>query len=79
MKQTLEVPISCGSRTCASRPGKFCRWIATQNFGSVYYCRLFSGASTNFGSTSLRFDSLKEKDGWIQRHPKCLQLEGGSP
>jgi len=66
-QRLLHLPITCGERTCASEPGKFCRYLTNTSFGSCFHCQLFSLANG--------LEQLKEKQGWLQRHPLCLALE----
>ena len=33
MKYKIELEIECGEETCASEPGKFCRWFGSKSFG----------------------------------------------
>jgi hypothetical protein len=40
MNLTLE--IECGEFTCASEPGKFCRFVVHKNFGCHEVCLLFN-------------------------------------
>lgn len=61
-------PIDCGDTTCASKPGKFCRFYGSRNFGQVPVCTLFP-AERGW------FTDLPEKDGWVQRCPACLEAE----
>jgi hypothetical protein len=67
----LKIEINCGKTTCASEPGKFCRFLGGRRWGTVYACMLFpmdnpgrkdQGASTD----------LKQIGGWIKRCPACL-------
>ena len=66
----LLLSIECGESTCASKPGKFCSHVSTSHFGKYYHCALF-GYDANGERTA-----LKEVDGWLQRHPKCVAAEG---
>jgi len=68
MKQTIKFEIECGEKTCASEPGKFCRFFQVSRFGTIPSCKLFSeqGARGNW-------EPLEEKDGWLQRHPECIR------
>lgn len=68
--RVLEVPIQCGETTCAAAPGKFCPQLRVSRFGSDHSCKLFSEQGHKG-----RWESLEEKDGWLQRHPDCLKLE----
>lgn len=63
----IKIKIECGETTCASKPGEFCKFLGASHFGTRPQCRLFpsDGAST----------PLKEKDGWVQRCPACLQFK----
>jgi len=44
-----------GEKTCASDPGKFCRWEGTSGFGTRHVCMLFDNHPLFF------------EDGWLQR------------
>lgn len=68
MKHILKLEIECGEKTCASEPGKFCKWLSTRKMGTIRFCWLFS-ADHQGKATPLEED---EKHGWIQRHPDCL-------
>lgn len=72
MKRELIVEIDCGDTTCASEPGKFCRFMGTSKFGSIFHCMLFRDLTVWRGPDEVR---LEEKDGWLQRCPQCLELE----
>jgi len=50
-----------GQATCASEPGKFCRFFGTSGFGTRYVCTLFDNAP------------LHSQGGWVQRCPECLK------
>jgi hypothetical protein len=64
MKKNIE--IECGETTCASEPGKFCRFVGTKCFGTEFRCLIFFDAAGNG-------QKLLEKDGWLQRCAQCLQ------
>ena len=51
----------CGENTCASEPGKFCRFFATKSFGTTMWCSWFNVR-------------LLDKDGWVQRAPECKEM-----
>ncbi len=53
-----------GVKTCASEPGKFCRWQGTQGFGTRQVCLLFDGCP------------LFTEDGWLQRCGQCVEEFG---
>lgn len=59
MKYDITFEIECGSKTCASKPGEFCRFLVMNVFGKER-CFLFGRV----------FDT----DGWIQRHKDCLKM-----
>jgi hypothetical protein len=53
--------IEHGETTCASKPGKFCRFLGETHFRTVPVCMLFNR-------------KLQEDDyGWIKRCDKCLE------
>ena len=58
MKKKICFEIECGEKTCASEPGKFCR---------------FFNPSLNGKDSCYLFGRVFESDGWIQRHPDCLE------
>jgi hypothetical protein len=60
MKLKLEFEIECGRETCASEPGKFCRFFRGNIFGNDN-CFFFGRVYDN-------------QSGWIQRHPECIKL-----
>ena len=55
----IELTIECGEKTCAVEKGKFCH-LFKSHLGGKDWCFLFG--------------RVFDKDGWIQRHPDCLQL-----
>jgi hypothetical protein len=59
MKATIIFDIECGAKTCASEPGKFCRFLRAQLNGNCS-CHLFG--------------KLFDDSGWVQRHPDCLNI-----
>lgn len=61
MKVTLTFEIECGKETCAVSPGKFCRY--------------WMGDAVGAGKCYF-FGTLEDKDGWVQRHQKCLEVSG---
>jgi len=58
MKQYIEIVIECGKKTCASKPGRFCKMFSVDIRG---------------GGNCFLFGRLYEEDGWIMRHRLCLQ------
>jgi len=69
-KRHLSLPIECGEKTCASQKGKFCEFLYVERFGTTPFCKLFSEQLRIKGHVP-----LEEVDGWLQRHPRCLELE----
>ena len=67
--KTVSIQIECGETTCASEPGKFCKFFGTMRFGTIPLCRLFP-------SDNESFTTLKDEDGWIQRCPDCMNSKG---
>ena len=63
---TLSIAIECGKTTCASEPGKFCKFFGTMRFGTIPLCRLFPSEGDSC-------TELKDVGGWIQRCDDCLQ------
>lgn len=61
----LKIGIHCGATTCASEPGKFCRYLGASHFGTSPECLLFPGETSH--------TPLEEKDGWVQRCKECLE------
>ena len=62
MKHTIE--IECGEKTCASEPGKLCRFVWSMKFGSYLVCAAF-GAKL--------FDDQGDGLGWLLRCDECLK------
>lgn len=65
----LLIPIIAGKTTCASKPGKFCKFASETQRDKwprcgtgVYSCVLFS-------------KTLQADDGWLQRLPECIAAE----
>lgn len=59
MKYIIPIEIECGEKTCASEPGQYCHLFADDMRGGGV-CYLYGKISQN-------------KDGWIERHPRCLE------
>lgn len=72
MKLKLILEIECGEFTCASEPGKFCKFVCTQRFGTENTCHIFSGWGHK---RRIPLDEIEEgeKKGWLARHPECLK------
>lgn len=79
--KVLRIQIECGEESCASEPGKFCRFLSTERYGTVYHCTIFSKTYDRgvyaLGKSSPH-TSMKEKDGWLQRHPECIACSEAS-
>jgi hypothetical protein len=71
MKRILNIEIDCGEKTCASEPGKFCEYLSTKKFGSIYLCGIFIDPDNVEAYTVLEED----EHGWLQRCQKCLDSE----
>ncbi len=54
-----------GKTTCASEPGKFCRFVRTKHFGTQFECSLFD--------LSLFDHSYGEYEGWLARCTPCME------
>ena len=63
--KTIKIEIDCGENTCASVPGKFCKFLGSMRFGTINVCMLFNDETSH--------TVLEDKDGWIQRCPKCIE------
>jgi hypothetical protein len=61
-QHTVSLSFQCGELTCASEPGKFCRFIGSKSFGTQPTCTLFNV-------------KLFDPNGWVLRCRECLQLE----
>ncbi len=59
MKLTIPIEIECGETTCASEPDKFCHLFASDMQGDGV-CYLYGKVFQN-------------DEGWIERHPRCLE------
>ena len=62
----LHLPIECGSESCASERGKFCRFLAPSVCVGHSFCSLFG-------------KRLQEPDGWLLRLPECLEAQTEEP
>lgn len=71
-KLTIVADVECGEKTCASEPGKFCRFVLTSHFGQQWHCGLFTEIDRR---DSVQFRLLKEEGGWLMRHAACLAAE----
>ena len=58
--------IEHGKTTCASEPGKFCRFLGDTNFGTVPVCMLF-------GNQRLQEHAEGETKGWVIRCLQCTE------
>ena len=67
MTARFKIPVECGATTCAREPGKFCRFVGTQSFGTRPVCLLFQTERGNV--------PLHDENGWLQRCAECLALE----
>ena len=76
MNRKLEIEIDCGDTTCASAPGKFCRFAGARRWGTVPVCLLFPDQNPSRQNVS-GHTGLDDKDGWVQRCQGCLDAEKG--
>lgn len=73
-KRALNLEIECGEITCASEPGKFCRFLTTRRFGTVHFCRLWYDQDEK--GRPLPLDTVDgSPEGWLKRRPECLAAE----
>lgn len=72
---TLQFKIDCGATTCASAPGKFCRYLGVRRFGTESICLLFSREDRRRGVQFARVSDDGDPDGWAKRLPECLAAE----
>lgn len=61
----LVLNITCGEKTCASEPGKFCEYVRSKKFGTRWDCYLFGELG----------NSKDDGTGWLLRHEDCLAAE----
>lgn len=75
MEKTLKIQISCGEKTCASEPGKFCRFFGSINFGSTPVCVLFPSEDNSYTKLFQNEDKDSKIFGWTERCKSCLNIE----
>jgi hypothetical protein len=70
----LILNIECGEKTCAKRPGEFCKYLGTRKFGSISVCMLFP---TKFPQRkqNAATTELESENGWTMRCQECLDAE----
>jgi len=68
MRARLTFEIECGERTCASKPGKFCRFLRTKKLGQIPVCDIFRERN---GEEKRLLDS---EEGWVLRCEECLAV-----
>ena len=74
--KVIAIKITSGDKTCANKPGDFCKYLGSIKFGSISVCMLFPNNNNNNtlkGDTS--YTILEEKDGWVQRCEDCLKAD----
>jgi len=72
MKYSKVDEIECGEKTCASGPGKFCRYLGISKFGMMAECRKFDGVVLEVPKWGIS---------WTHRSKQCLdsyRLAGNS-
>ena len=63
------IRIEHGETTCASVPGKFCRFLGAKNFGTVPVCMLFNNNLHSHNDGPFK--------GWIARCVDChVEFDG---
>ena len=67
MKHKATITIDAGEKTCASEPGKFCRYVGQKAFGTKHVCTF------PFLSETTDYPRLYDVDGWLMRLPVCLE------
>ena len=67
MTRHLKIAVESGPTTCAVSLGKFCKYVITSHWGTVFFCSLFFDGRA--------FVELRDVDGWLQRCPACLEAE----
>ena len=60
MKIILRIPVECGEKTCASTPGKFCKYMTYSIVDNGATCQLFGLLSID--------------NGWVMRAADCVSL-----
>ena len=60
----ITITTECGEKTCAAKPGKFCRFVRTNYFGTKPICNLYGVY-------------LWDEDGWLIRCEECLKENKG--
>lgn len=66
MTVRVSIELECGERTCASKPGEFCRFLVAKADGSWPRCVLFG---------QYVFDGDGSIQGWLLRCSECLAAE----
>ncbi len=66
----IQLEVSNHPWRCIDEDGTRCQWLRTSRFGSVYSCKIFSEQGDRGG-----WESLKEVDGCLAKHNKCLAAE----
>lgn len=68
MTRHLALAIECGETTCATEPGKFCRFFGAIRFGQEPVCMLFP-------SDEGAYTPLDDSTGWSLRCKACREAE----
>ena len=68
MKFHKTIEIECEKTTCASKPGKFCRYVGGLSFGTIPVCLFFRD---EIGGLTRLYEN--EPNGWLQRCPECIR------
>ena len=73
MKKILNIEIDAGNFTCANEKNRFCDFLSTHTFGTVWFCHLFSVDTDRKGKPQGL--PRHEDDRLQQRHKNCLLAE----
>jgi hypothetical protein len=69
----LTILINAGEKTCAVKPGKWCRFMSQGDLtGQAPACTLFRDGG---GSSRILRDEHGDVTGWLQRLPECIAAE----
>lgn len=72
MQAQARIEYECGAHTCASEPGKFCRFLGARRFGTIYLCTLYP-------SEKASYTVLEVEGGWLQRCNACISATQVNP
>lgn len=64
MARDINIRLRCGETTCAEAPGRFCQYLRTRRFGTIWLCHLYDAKLYDDPDT-----------GWLRRCEACLRGE----